>query len=212
MKTNIDYWIELLKNMPESYKKWFKEEKKYLRKTITPGTKILDVGCGDGRSIFDIISITRNVIGIDHNERAISDARKNFSRYPSVKFLNQDATNLSFPDETFDFIICMGTFANFADKKFAVLREMRRVLKDSGKIIISVFSEDAFEERMKVYKALGARIKEIKDGTVLFDESIGDNTSEQFNKRQLEDIFSKAEFQIKEIIKVDIAYLCKLCK
>ena len=77
--------------------------------------------------------------------------------------------------------------------------EMKRVLKKSGKIIISVFSEDAFEERVKVYKASGAKIKEIKDGTVIFDESLDDNISEQFTKKQLEDIFSKANLHIEDI-------------
>jgi len=212
MKTNVDYWTESLANMPQSFKDWFKEEKKYLQKIITPDAKVLDVGCGDGRSIFDIISITKNAVGIDHDEKAISSAKNNFSRYPAVKFLKMDATNLSFDDGTFDFIICMGTFANFAEDKFEVLKEMKRVLKKSGKIIISVYSEDAFDERMKIYKASGVKIKEIKDGTVVFDESLGDNISEQFSKEQLKDIFSRAYLHIKDITKVNIAYICTLTK
>jgi ubiquinone/menaquinone biosynthesis C-methylase UbiE len=212
MKTNIDYWQEMLKNLPASYKKWFAEEKKYLRKIITPDAKVLDVGCGDGRSIFDIISITKNVIGIDHDKNAILDAKKNFSKYPSVAFVKEDATNLSFKDEEFDSVICMGTFANFAENKITILREMRRVLKKSGKIVISVFSEDAFDERMKLYKALETKIKEIKGETVIFDESFGDNVSEQFSKKQLEDLFSQSNLHIEDMTKVNIAYLCTLTK
>ena len=106
----------------------------------------------------------------------------------------------------------MTTFANFAYKKFIILEEMKRVLKNSGKIIISVFSEDALEERMKVYKASGVKIKKIKNGTVIFDESLGDNISEQFFKEQLEDIFSRANLKINDITKVNITYLCTLSK
>lgn len=196
--------------MPESYKKWFEEERKYLQKTITPDVRVLEVGCGDGRSIFDILPITKNVVGIDHDEKAVNDAKKNFSSYPTIKILKADATKLPFKEEEFDFVICMTTFANFGDKKFIILDEMKRVLKKSGKIIISVFSEDAFEERMKVYKASGAKIKEIKGGTVIFDESLGDNISEQFTKKQLEDIFSQANLRIEDITKVNMAYLCTL--
>lgn len=213
MKTNADYWQNfLLKNLPESYRKWFEEEKKYLQKIITVDAKVLEIGCGDGRSIFDILPVTKNVTGIDHDDKAIIDARDNFSNYPSIKIIKADATKLPFENKEFDFVICLTTFANFADKKFVILEEMKRVLKDSGKIIISVFSEDALEERLKIYKASGVNIKSIKNGNVIFDESLGDNVSEQFSKEQLEDIFSRANLQVDDITKVNIAYLCTLSK
>ena len=212
MKTNMDYWEFVLKNLPKSYHKWFEEEKKYLQKTITPDTKVLEVGCGDGRSIFEIFPVTKNIIGIDHDDKAITDAKNNFSSYPSIKILKADATKLPFENEEFDFVVCMTTFANFADKRFIILEEMKRVLKVSGKIIISVFSEDALEERMKVYKASGVKIKNIENGKVVFDESLGDNISEQFSKEQLKDIFSRANLKIEDITKVNIAYLCILSK
>jgi len=207
MKMNIDYWENLLINLPKSYKKWFEKEKKYLQKIITKDASVLEVGCGNGRSIFDILPKTKNVTGIDHDKKAVVDAKNNFSRYPSIKILKADAAQLPFDNEEFDFVICMVTFANFADKKFKALEEMRRVLKDSGKIIISVFSENALEERMRVYKTSGIKIKEVKNGTVIFDESLGDNISEQFTKEQLENIFSKVNLKIEDIKKL-ILLIC----
>ena len=213
METNADYWASLLlTNIPDSYKKWFKEEKKYLLKHISSDSNVLEVGCGNGRSIFDILSVTKNITGIDHDQKLIDNAKKNFATYPSINILKAEATNLPFDDESFDFVICMTTFANFADKKFIILDEMKRTLKDSGHIIISVFSEDAFEERMKVYKTDGVKIKHIDGTTVVFDESFGDNISEQFNKEQLENIFSQANLVVEDITQVNIAYLCKLKK
>ena len=212
MKRNIDYWENLLINLPKSYKKLFEKEKKYLQKIITKDASVLDVGCGNGRSIFDILPKTKNVTGIDHDNKAVADAKNNFSKYSSIKIIKADAAQLPFDSEEFDFVICMTTFANFADKKFKALEEMRRVLKDSGKIIISVFSENALEERMRVYKTSGVKIKEVKNGTVIFDESLGDSISEQFTKEQLENIFSRSNLKIENITKVNIAYLCTLIK
>lgn len=212
MKTNMDYWAFVLKNLPASYHKWFEEERKYLLKTITANAQVLEIGCGDGRSIFDILPITKNITGIDHDDKAINDAKDNFSHYSTIKILKADATKLSFEDKTFDFVICMTTFANFADKKFIILEEIKRVLKDSGNIVISVFSEDALAERMKVYEILGVKIKEISNGKVIFDESLGDNVSEQFSREQLENIFSQANLTLIDITKVGIAYLCTLSK
>jgi len=209
---NIDFWEKLLKNMPNSYRRWFEEERKYLLKHITKNAKVLEVGCGDGRSIKDILDITTNIVGIDHDEKAVADAKNNFKDYKTIRILKAKAENLPFENKEFDFVICMTTFANFADSKQKVLSEMKRVLKDDGFIIISVFSEDAFEERMKMYKKLNAPIKEIKGTMVIFNEEIGDNVSEQFSKEQLVGIFSKANLSVVDIKKKGIAYLCKLKK
>jgi ubiquinone/menaquinone biosynthesis C-methylase UbiE len=208
-KTNINYhaWADTLTNLPKSYRDWFAEEKKYLQKIITLDSKVLEVGCGDGRSIFDILSITKNIIGIDYDNKAVANAQNNFNNYPSVKIIEADATNLPFQDMSFDFVICMTTFANFNDKKFIALEEMKRVLKKDGKIIISVFSEDALKERLKVYKVMKSEIKKIENGTVIFGD---DGVSEQFSNKQLEDIFNKVHLQIEDITKVNIAYLCTL--
>lgn len=210
MKKNMDYRSDVLKNLPESYKIRFEEEKKYLNGIITPHSKVLEIGCWDGRSINDILSITENITGIDYDDKAINDAKNNFSKNPSIKIFKSDATDLPFENNEFDFVICMTTFANFADKKFIILEEMKRVLKESGKIIISVFSENALDERMKVYKATWVKIKEILNGNVVFGDNVGE--SEQFNKEELENIFFKANLHIKEIKKVNIAYLCTVGK
>ncbi|MBI2411198.1 MAG: class I SAM-dependent methyltransferase [Candidatus Kerfeldbacteria bacterium] len=212
MKTNMDYWDSVLKNLPKSYHQWFEEERKYLQRVVTTDAKVLEVGCGDGRSIFDLLPVTKHIVGIDHDDTAIADAKQAFAHEPTIQIFKADATHLPFQDSEFDFVICMTTFANFADKKFIVLDEMKRVLKPTGKIIISVFSEDAFEERMKVYKSVGVKIKEIRGTTVVFDESVGDHISEQFTQEQLENIFTQASLQILDITKVNMAYLCTLIK
>ena len=120
---------------------------------------------------------------------------------------------MSFADGEFDFVICMGTFTNFASDKFVILDEIKRVLNKDGKIIISAYSENALNERMKVYNKLKIKINEIKkDGTVIFDESLGDNISKQFTKEELENIFSRAKLHIKNITKAGIGYVYVLKK
>jgi ubiquinone/menaquinone biosynthesis C-methylase UbiE len=114
-KTNIEYWEEAVKNSPQSYQDWFKAEREYLEKHIFSNAKILDVACGNGRSISDVVGITQNVIGIDHDESAITDAKNNFLNYPSVQFVRGDAVHIPFSEGEFDFAMCMGSFANFAE-------------------------------------------------------------------------------------------------
>jgi len=210
---NIDFWEKLLRELPESYKSWFKDERKFLHKHITKNSKVLEVGCGDGRSIKDIIDVTKNIYAIDHDKKAVDDAVNNFKEYHSIKIILEDAIKLQFKDESFDFVLCLTTFANLGNYKYKALEEMKRVLKKDGSIIISVFSEDALKERMKVYKKLGSPIKEVtKNGRVVFDESLGDNISEQFSKNELVEIFKKVELKVEKIEKSGIGYMCKLSK
>jgi ubiquinone/menaquinone biosynthesis C-methylase UbiE len=212
-KRNIDYWEWLIKNAPPSYQKWFEEENKFLHKEISKNSKVLEVGCGDGRSLFTILDITKEVYGVDHDKKAIEHAKEKFKNVPKSEMVVGEADAIPYENDFFDYVICIGTFANFGSIKFKVLEEMKRVLKKEGKIIISVFSEDALSERLKVYKLIECPIKEVKDnGTVIFDESVGDNISEQFSKEQLEEIFERANLKINEIIKKGIGYFCLLSK
>lgn len=209
----MDYWDELLMKLPDSYKKWFEEEKKYLIKNIKKDSKVLDIGCGNGRSMNDLFPITKTITGIDHDKIVVNESIKRFNLYKGIKILLAEASDLPFEKDSFDFIISLGVFHNFADKKFRILEEMKMVLKENGKIIISTYSEKALPERMKIYKKLKIPIKKIdEDGTVTFDESLGDNISEQFSEKELRDIFKKAKLKVEEIKGVGIVYFCKLTK
>jgi len=210
---NILLWEEALKDISEAYKKWFKAEKEYFFKTITKNSKILDIGCGNGRSFNDILNITKNITGLDKEKGALEDAKANFKKYPEIKFVLADVRNIPFVDNYFDFVICIGTFANFGDYKIKALEEMKRVINKAGFIIISVYSEDAFEERMKLYKRIKASIKEIKGTTIIFDEEDeAYNKSEQFSKDELTNLFKKAKLNLIEIKKIGIGYICILSK
>ncbi len=178
MKNN-DYHNLLLKSLPESYRVWFEAEKTYLKDHIKPDSSVLEIGSGDGRSIYDLLPLTKNITAVDHDADAVVRAQQLFADFSSIKIIEADAVTLPFRDESFDYVICMGTFMNLADKKFLILNETKRVLKNDGKIIVTTFSEKALPERLIMYKKVGAPIKEIKGGTVVFDESLGSNISEQ---------------------------------
>ncbi len=212
-KKNILGWEEILNNNPDSYKKWFKEEKEFLLENIQKNAAVLEVGCGDGRSLKEISDITLNLTGVDHDETAIENAKINLRSIPEAKIILAEAKKLPFEDNSFDVVLCMSTFANFASEKQAILSEMKRVLKKKGLIFISVYSEDALKERLKAYKQADLQIKEVKtNGTVIFDDFGIDGISEQFSKGELESIFKTAKLRVLEIKKSTIAYLCKLSK
>lgn len=212
-KRNIVGWEEALKNQPDSYKKWFAEERKYIIKSIKKNSKVLEVGCGDGRSIKDVLEVTKDVTGIDNDETAIEHSKENLKNYSSVKLILGDGKNLPFQDEIFDYVTCIGTFANLGDDKYQILSEMKRILKKNGKIIISVYSDKAIEERLKLYRKLKFKMKEIRNnGTIIFDDPTKEGISEQFSKEQLKGIAKKSDLKVEDITEVNIAYLCIFSK
>jgi ubiquinone/menaquinone biosynthesis C-methylase UbiE len=209
---DIQMWKDVLNTLPESYIKWFKEEGKYLRSNISKNATVLEIGCGDGRSLKDILSVTKNLTGIEHDKESIELDSKEFSKYPQIKIILAEAKDLLFENKSFDYVICMTTFANFGEDKFKILDEMKRVLKDNGKIIISVFSENAFEDRMKVYKNVNLKIKKVVGTTVHYESKYDIGISEQFSEQQLREIFKKAKLKIIELKRLDISYIIKLSK
>ncbi|MBI4016753.1 MAG: class I SAM-dependent methyltransferase [Candidatus Aenigmarchaeota archaeon] len=210
-KKNIIFWEQLLQDAPLAYLKWFEAERQFLTEHVKKNSSVLEVGCGNGRSLRELLPITTSLTGIDNDVVAVKHAKENFKHYPSVKIIFGEGDDLPFDNESFDVVTCMSTFANFGDKKYQILKEMERVLKRNGHIIISVFSEKALKERMKVYRKLAKEdIKEIrKNGTVIFQDG---TSSEQFSKNQLLSIFDKAALRANIVQDAGIAYICKLSK
>lgn len=100
--------------------------------------KILDVGCGTG-GVFRALPRDNQLkkYGIDFSSVAVEEIRR---RFPDGIFVTGDAHHLPFPDNFFDRIICTETL-EYVDDPAAVVAEMYRVLKEHGKILITVPEE-----------------------------------------------------------------------
>lgn len=208
---NINYWEKVLENPPLSFQKLFEQEKEYLRKNIQKSDKVLDVGCGDGRNILSIVDITRDIIGLDIDPKAIEDTRNNLKEYPEIKYILGSATKLPFEDGTFDVVVFSMTLVNLDNEKERALTEMKRVLKDGGKLLLSVYSEKALDERMKMYKQAGAPILNETNGKVVF--GIPGLISEQFSIDDVREMVEPIGLMIDSYEEVEnLAYLFSLKK
>ena len=207
----IEWWEKVLENVPESYKEWFDKEKDYLIKHVSKGSSVLEVGCGEGRSLNYIKDTAKKIIGVDIDEKAILDAKNNLGDYKNISFFVEDGRKLSFKDDSFDYVLCLTTPANFMDETDKFYQEMKRIVKPKGEIIISVFNEDALLERLKLYKKLNSPIIKIEGNEVFFD--IKDIPSSRgFSKEELEQIFKRNGLKVIELIKKSIGYFCRLKK
>src|SRR5205814_5213060 len=105
---------------------------------ITKGMQVLDLGCGDGTTALPEAKLGADVLGIDiarnlveaGNRRAVEQGLTN------IKFQQGDASNLEqVPDKSFDLVVSIFG-AMFAPKPFDVAKEMVRVTKPGGRIIM----------------------------------------------------------------------------
>lgn len=108
---------------------------------VRPGDTVLDVACGlgYGSAIVAQSSLARRVIGIDNSAYAIEYARTNFACNNSAcEFHLGDAAGLAMlPNASVDLIVCMETLEHVpAPEQF--LAELDRVLRPSGRLIVSV--------------------------------------------------------------------------
>jgi len=101
--------------------------------------KILDIGCGRGFYIksLSLFNFTKEICGIDLNPLYVEKAKKSYPDNKRIRVKTGTIIDLPYPDEYFDFIICSEILEHVPDDKKA-LRELRRVLKYNGKLLVTV--------------------------------------------------------------------------
>ena len=103
---------------------------------ITPGLKVLDLGCGDGTTALPAARLGAKVLGVDiaRNLVEAGNQRAQEGLLANCRFVEGDATDLSpLPDKNFDLVVSIFG-AMFAPKPADVAREMVRVTRPGGRI------------------------------------------------------------------------------
>jgi len=108
------------------------------RISITPGLKVLDLGCGDGTTAIPAARLGADVLGVDIARNLVQAGNKRAAGegLTNCRFQEGDATDLSeLPDEAFDLVVSVFG-AMFAPRPFDVAKEMVRVTRPGGRIVM----------------------------------------------------------------------------
>jgi ubiquinone/menaquinone biosynthesis C-methylase UbiE len=111
--------------------------------SIPARAAVLDIGCGTGE--FERLVLSEHpeqrMVGIDLSLKMLEIARQKCQAYPNVAFCAASASALPFPDYSFDVIVSASALHYF-DLPELSLREMRRVLKAGGSVVIADWCKD----------------------------------------------------------------------
>jgi ubiquinone/menaquinone biosynthesis C-methylase UbiE len=113
--------------------------------SLVPGERVLDVACGTGLVTFraaEAVGRNGRVLGIDLSGQMIETARRGAEQReaPQASFARMDAEALSLSAASFDVALCSLGLMYMPDPAKAV-REMRRVLRPGGRLVVSVWGE-----------------------------------------------------------------------
>src|SRR5438034_5666246 len=105
---------------------------------ITKDLKVLDLGCGDGTTALPAAKLGADVLGIDIAPNLVEAGNRRAAEQglTNLKFQEGDASNLEqVPDKSFDLVVSIFG-AMFAPKPFEVAKEMMRVTRPGGRVVM----------------------------------------------------------------------------
>jgi SAM-dependent methyltransferase len=162
--------------------------------------EILDVGCGFGRHLIELLpgQPTVSGIGIDINARMVTEAScaaKASLLHRRLHFMVEDAAELAHcKTSEFDLAICTtNTLGNLSEpKRTALLARLVDVVRPGGRVMVSVYSSASTAPRLESYRAIELHPEE--DGRrIVTTEGL---ESETFTERELRRLFDADHYRI----------------
>lgn len=121
---------------------------------VGPGQRALDVCCGTGDVAWRLAATGAEVVALDFSAAMLEIARRRAARRGAraarIQFVHGDALNLPFADNSFDAVTIAYGLRNLADWQEG-LRQMLRVCRPGGRLVILDFGKPAHPWWRKIY-------------------------------------------------------------
>jgi len=130
---NLPWWSTVLKKILPGF---YATRIDAAVKLVPRCGNLLDIGCGNGELIKRVADTVSEVYGLELSENRLTDARKKLAGYKNVHLSAADVNKgIPFEDGYFDCVTMIALIEHFYSPA-EIIKEIRRILKDSGKLII----------------------------------------------------------------------------
>lgn len=116
------------------------------------GSKILEEGCGNGKTAYMLLKMGYHVTGIDFSQSAINMCRRTISDSNAV-FICGSITELPFDNNTFDGATVIHVLEHLdSENLVSAISELKRVLKKRSKVFVRCFEKGDMRSKKGTYE------------------------------------------------------------
>lgn len=126
-----DYWRSVSAQLDSKYL----PEYGVLMRHLAPGASVLDIGCGRGLVVRDLLQKGYKARGIDFDSESIFDSVAHAGHFPSEV---GDLNHLPYQDDSFDAVLLAGTVEHVFGGPESGFSEAFRVLKPGGRMVLTI--------------------------------------------------------------------------
>ncbi|MBI1927893.1 methyltransferase domain-containing protein, partial [Candidatus Poribacteria bacterium] len=110
---------------------------------VQAGQIAADIGCGSGFITEGLIREGLQVIAVDQSEAMLVEMKMKFAEIKTIDYRAGEAAQLPIPDESVDYAFA-NMYLHHVEVPSAAIKEMARILKPSGKLVITDLDKHDF--------------------------------------------------------------------
>lgn len=119
-------------------------EKAFAVAGVESGKIAADIGAGTGFVTEGLIRKGLKVMAVDQSDAMLKEMRKRFAGVESIEYLVGESEKLPLPDESVDYAFA-NMYLHHVESPLKSIKEMRRILKPGGKLVITDMDKHTFE-------------------------------------------------------------------
>jgi GT2 family glycosyltransferase/SAM-dependent methyltransferase/glycosyltransferase involved in cell wall biosynthesis len=115
-------------------------------RSLVSGKVVLDIACGEGYGSAMLATHASQVIGVDISSEAVDHAARTYEKHENLKYLQGNAAAIPLPGTSVDVVVSFETIEHH-DRHEEMIREIRRVLRPEGILVMSSPNRVVYSER-----------------------------------------------------------------